>query len=179
MATHRSLFFSDGFVISCGTVTLDLAASQVLLIRSRGTGECYLPKGRKDVAEALDAAALRETFEETGVRARLLPVPIPTRATIPAAAAAAAAAAEPSPSSVTEPLAVSQRVLASGVLKVIFWFVAVADSAAAREEGTQQEGEDFEAFWVACDEARATLTFEDDGRIAEAGIEAARAALSS
>lgn len=98
------------------------------------------------------------------MRAQLLPVPITTRAT-------AAAAAAPS-SSVTEPLAVSQRVT-EGVRKIIFWFVAAADSTAVRDEGTQQEGEDFEALWVGWDEVRAMLTFEDDGRIAEAGIAAA------
>lgn len=163
-SSNKSLHFSDSFVISCGTITVDTATSQVLIIRHRETNEFHLPKGRKDVHESLRDAALRETWEETGVRAQLLPVPITTRAT-------AAAAAAPS-SSVTEPLAVSQRVT-EGVRKIIFWFVAAADSTAVRDEGTQQEGEDFEALWVGWDEVRAMLTFEDDGRIAEAGIAAA------
>ncbi|KAK8145237.1 hypothetical protein G3M48_004714 [Beauveria asiatica] len=170
MSADRSLHFSDGFVISCGTVTVDIAESRVLLIRSRGTGEYYLPKGRKDIDESLEDAALRETWEETGVRAQLLPVRISTRATTSAAAAAAAAGADLA-SCVTEPLAVAQRV-SDGVLKIIFWFVAAADSAAAPEEGMQQEGEDFEALWVGWDKVRSTLTFEDDWRIAEAGIKA-------
>ncbi|KAJ4151193.1 hypothetical protein LMH87_011907 [Akanthomyces muscarius] len=177
--TNRSLFFSDGFVISCGTVTVDLATSNILLIRSRGTGECCLPKGRKDIGESLQDAALRETWEETGVRAHLLPVPITTRATVPAAAAAAAAAAGVAPAAtafVTEPLAVAQRVT-NGVLKVIVWFVASADSTATRDNGTQQEGEDFDALWVGWDEVRSMLTFEDDGRIAEAALVAAKAAM--
>ncbi|OAA49133.1 AvaB protein [Beauveria brongniartii RCEF 3172] len=171
MSACRSLHFSDGFVISCGTVTVDIAESRVLLIRSRGTGEYYLPKGRKDVHESLEDAALRETWEETGVRAQLLPVCITTRAT--PSAAAGAAGADPA-SCVTEPMAVAQRVT-DGVLKIIFWFVAAADSAAAPEEGMQQEGEDFEALWVGWDKVRSTLTFEDDWRIAEAGITAATA----
>ncbi|KAM3520468.1 hypothetical protein MY4038_009417, partial [Beauveria bassiana] len=66
MSTCRSLHFSDDFVISCGTVTVDIPESRVLLIRSRGTGEYYLPKGRKDIHESLEEAALRETWEETG-----------------------------------------------------------------------------------------------------------------
>lgn len=169
MSACRSLHFSDDFVISCGTVTVDIAESRVLLIRSRGTGEYYLPKGRKDIQESLEDAALRETWEETGVRAQLLPVRITTRATT----SAAAAGADPA-SCVTEPLAVAQRVT-DGVLKIIFWFVAAADSAVAREEGMQQEGEDFEALWVGWDKVRSTLTFEDDWRIAEAGITAATA----
>ncbi|KAM3452088.1 hypothetical protein MY3296_004825 [Beauveria thailandica] len=171
MSADRSLHFSDGFVISCGTVTVDIAESRVLLIRSLGTGEYYLPKGRKDIDESLEDAALRETWEETGVRAQLLPVRISTRATTSAAAAAAAAGGADLASCVTEPLAVAQRV-SDGVLKIIFWFVAAADSAAAPEEGMQQEGEDFEALWVGWDKVRSTLTFEDDWRIAEAGIKA-------
>ncbi|OAQ99151.1 hypothetical protein LLEC1_02398 [Akanthomyces lecanii] len=156
---NRSLVFSDGFVISCGTVTVDLAASKVLLIRSRGTGECYLPKGRKDIGESLQDAALRETWEETGVHAHLLPVPITTRATVPTATAAAGGR------------------MTNGVLKVIFWFVAAADSTATRDNGTQQEDEDFDALWVGWDEVRSTLTFEDDGQIAEAALVAAKATM--
>ncbi|OAA64007.1 NUDIX hydrolase domain-like protein [Cordyceps fumosorosea ARSEF 2679] len=138
-SSNRSLHLSDGFAISCGTVAVDPHASKALLIRSRSTGEVYLPKGRKDVHEALPDAALRETWEETGVRAALLPVRIP-------------------------------------VLKIIFWFVAMADAGAEMGEGAQQDGEDFEARWVPWDEVGATLTFEDDRRVAEAGIEAAKAA---
>ncbi|KAM3549269.1 hypothetical protein MY1884_008814 [Beauveria asiatica] len=169
MSAYRSLHFSDGFVISCGTVTVDIAESRVLLIRSRGAGEYYLPKGRKDIDEFLEDAALRETWEETGVRAQLLPVRISTRATTSAAGGGGGGA--DLASCVTEPLAVAQRV-SDGVLKIIFWFVAAADSAAAPEEGMQQEGEDFEALWVGWDKVRSTLTFEDDWRIAEAGIKA-------
>lgn len=171
--TGRSLHFSDSFVVSCGTVTVDVPAAKVLLIRSRSTRECFLPKGRKDVAEALAAAALRETFEETGVRAHLLPVLIATRATIPSGTASTAGGA-----AITEPLAVSQRVT-DGVLKIIFWLVAAADSKAVREEDTQEADEDFDAFWVDWEEARATLTFDDDRQIAEAGIAAAKAASQS
>lgn len=174
----RSLSFSDAFIVSCGTVTIDLAASKVLLIRSRGTGECYLPKGRKDIGESLQDAALRETWEETGVRAHLLPVPITTRATNPTATAAAAAdgSAPVAASFVTEPLAMAQRVT-DGVVKVIFWFVASADSTATRDNGTQQEDEDFDALWVGWDKVCSTLTFEDDSRIAEAALVAAKATM--
>ncbi|KND91577.1 hypothetical protein TOPH_03829 [Tolypocladium ophioglossoides CBS 100239] len=49
---------------------------------------------------------------------------------------------EGSPKAVTEPSAVTQRVN-KGILKIIFWYVASADNAAIREEGTQDEGEDF------------------------------------
>jgi 8-oxo-dGTP pyrophosphatase MutT (NUDIX family) len=63
---NRSLHLYESFVISCGTVTLDIDRSKVLVIYLRKTGEYYLPKGRKDVGEQLEATAVRETYEETG-----------------------------------------------------------------------------------------------------------------
>ncbi|KAJ2973298.1 hypothetical protein NQ176_g6689 [Zarea fungicola] len=166
-STNKSVDFSDSFVISCGTVTVDLVASKVLLIRTRKTNECYLPKGRKDIDESLHAAAIRETYEETGVLARTLPVKIVTRATTAAGRAIHAGA-----QNVTEPFAVSQRIT-NGVRKIIFWFVAVADSTVVPNEGTQQADEDFLSVWVAFEAVGSTLDFEDDIRVAEAGIVAA------
>ncbi|SPN97579.1 uncharacterized protein DNG_01091 [Cephalotrichum gorgonifer] len=167
----RSLHFSDQFAISCGTVSLDVERSKVLLVRSRKTGEYLLPKGRKDVGEPLDQAARRETFEETGIRAQLLPVAIDTLATFPSSLAQI-----DRPRLVTEPIAVSQRV-ANGILKIIFWYVAAADSATVPEEGTQQEGEDFDTFWAEFDDVLSTLSFDDDQRIAQAAIAAVRRGL--
>ncbi|KAF4948494.1 hypothetical protein FSARC_13731 [Fusarium sarcochroum] len=165
-STNRSLFFSDQFAISCGTVSLDLKQSKVLLIRWRKTGEYMLPKGHKDLGESLERTALRETFEETGVRAQLLPVDIVSLAT--------SVKDEDHPKVITEPIAVSQRMAANGVLKIIFWYVAVADSTITPEEGTQQENEDFETVWADFENADTTLSHEDDQRIARAAIEAAR-----
>lgn len=166
-STNKSLDFCDSFAISCGTVTVDLATSKVLLIRTRKTNECYLPKGRKDIDESLHDAAIRETYEETGVHARILPVNIVTRATT-----AAEPAIHASAQSVAEPIAVSQRVT-NGVRKIIFWFVAVADSTMVPNEGTQQADEDFQSVWMAFEDVSSALDFEDDIRVAEAGIVAA------
>ncbi|KAF8335277.1 NUDIX hydrolase domain-like protein [Amanita rubescens] len=71
---NRSLHLSESFVISCGTVTLDIDRSKVLVIYLRKTGEYCLPKGRKDVGEQLEATAVRETYEETGYVIELLPL---------------------------------------------------------------------------------------------------------
>lgn len=164
----KSLFLSDQFVISCGTVSVDLANSKVLLIRWRKTGEHLLPKGRKDINETLEETAMRETLEETGMRVRLLPVAIPTLATLPSGVA------EP-PETVTEPIAMTQRTTADGTLKVIFWFVAAVRYAVERAEGTQQEDEDFETVWADFDDVESTLDFDDDRRVAKAAIDAVRA----
>ncbi|KAK4063521.1 uncharacterized protein Triagg1_9398 [Trichoderma aggressivum f. europaeum] len=168
-STDKSLHFSDRFAISCGTVTIDITASKVLLIFWRKTGEYFLPKGRKDVGETLEETALRETFEETGMHAKLLPVAIDTLATIPSSLDVSA-----HPKSVTEPIAVAQRVT-KGTLKIIFWFVASGDSTAAPEDRPQQENEDFDTHWVSFDQVDSTLSFDDDRRIARAGINAVQA----
>lgn len=58
---------------------------QVLLIRNTKYNEPFytLPGGRKDIGEALEETAVRETYEETGYHVRLPSVNIPTRATRP------------------------------------------------------------------------------------------------
>lgn len=122
-----------------------------------------LPKGRKDVGEGLEEAALRETYEETGVKVELLPVTIDSLATSPPD--------KQRPAAITEPIAVSQR-MATGALKIIFWYVAMADSTIKPEEGTQQENEDFETVWVKFADVESILSFEDDRRIASKVIEA-------
>ncbi|KAK7398605.1 hypothetical protein QQX98_012014 [Neonectria punicea] len=163
-STARSLFFANQFAISCGTVTVDVSRAKVLLIRCRRTGEYMLPKGRKDIGEGLEHTATRETFEETGIPAQLLPVDIETMATMPSSIMG-----KGSPKVVTEPLAVTQRVN-KGVLKIIFWYVGSADSAVAREEGTQNEDEGYDTIWVGFNEVESTLRFDDDKGVAREAI---------
>ncbi len=74
---------SECCTISCGTVCVDPRASRVLVIYNRRLGIWQLPKGRKNIGEDLESAALRETYEETGVHAVLLPLKIRTRSTNP------------------------------------------------------------------------------------------------
>ncbi|KAM0199140.1 hypothetical protein ACHAPA_001629 [Fusarium lateritium] len=162
---NKSLVFSDQFVISCGTVSMDKQNSKVLLIHWRKTGEYLLPKGRKDVGETLEKTALRETFEETGVKAQLLPANIASLATT--------AAGSHRPEAITEPFAVSQRATNNGNLKIIFWYLAVADSTIPPEEGTQQENEDFDTIWTDFRDVGSVLSYEDDRQIAQRAIDIA------
>lgn len=55
--------------VSAGVVVF--SGEHVLVIRNR-FGEWVLPKGKVEPGEALEAAALREVEEETGVRAEIL-----------------------------------------------------------------------------------------------------------
>lgn len=157
----RAFHSSDRFVISCGTVPIDVTHRKVLLVRTRSTNEILLPKGRKDENECLKTAAARETYEETGYPATILPLKVPTRATN-----------RTGDGEHTEPIAITQRVT-NGVLKIIFWYAASVDSQALPEQGTQQEGEDFESLWMDCKQALAALTFADDREVARLTINAA------
>ena len=74
---------SERCTISCGTVCVDPRAGKVLIIFNRRLGIWQLPKGRKNIGEDLHSAALRETYEETGVPASLLPLMVQTRSTKP------------------------------------------------------------------------------------------------
>lgn len=129
-----------------------------------------LPKGRKDLSEDLEQTATRETFEETGVRVDLLPVSIETMATSPLSLI------RDRPKAVTEPIAVSQR-MTQGGLKIIFWYVAMADSTASRQEGTQQENEEFDTVWASFKDADEKLSFADDRRITQEAIGAVQRGL--
>jgi 8-oxo-dGTP pyrophosphatase MutT (NUDIX family) len=161
----KSLHLSDQFVISCGSVALDLQNSKVLVIHWRKTGEYFLAKGRKDIGESLEEAAIRETFEETGYTVKLLPLPIPTLATIPSGIS--------SPSHVIEPVAVTQR-NTNGKQKIIFWYAAQGDSNAIPALNTQQENEDFDSMWISFDSVNETLSFDDDKQMVSRVIDAAR-----
>lgn len=81
----RSMVFhpSEATTISCGTVTIDPTRQKVLLIWNKKLEIYQLPKGRKNIGEDMLSAAVRETYEETGVRATPLRLKIATRATPP------------------------------------------------------------------------------------------------
>ncbi len=74
---------SEACTLSCGTVCVDPRTARLLLIFNERLNIYQLPKGRKHIDEDMATAALRETKEETGVSARLLPLKLHTRATVP------------------------------------------------------------------------------------------------
>jgi 8-oxo-dGTP pyrophosphatase MutT (NUDIX family) len=154
-----SLHHASNFVISCGTVTLDLQQSKALLIRWRnpdGGVELMLPKGRKSIGETLEDAALRETLEETGYQAALLPLPVPTLATPDETAQQSHLT--------TEPVSVTER-YRGDVRKIIFWYAAQADSTLTPQRGVVQEGEDFEAVWADLSSVVDLVTHDTDRHV--------------
>ncbi|WEW55512.1 hypothetical protein PRK78_000943 [Emydomyces testavorans] len=75
------LHLSNTFVLSAGTVSIDLSKNLILLLYSPRNHTYFLPKGRKDLHESLPDAAVRETLEESGYSVTLLAHSLPTNAT--------------------------------------------------------------------------------------------------
>lgn len=152
------LDFSDSFVLSSGTVSIDSSKGLVLLLYHRPKGEYLLPKGRKNVGETLQDAAVRETMEESGYKCHLLGHDLPIKAPYPIT------------SRHTEPIAVQQR-MSHGVRKIIFWYLAQVDSDCPIGQKLE-EGEDFEVRWVREEVAPSTMSFAEDRKIVEKALSA-------
>jgi 8-oxo-dGTP pyrophosphatase MutT (NUDIX family) len=173
----RTLHFSESFVISCGTITLDLKTSKVLLIRSRVSGRHVLPKGRKDVGETLQQSALRETYEETGYKVQLLPLTLSTCATVPSNLPVNEPTSDNHKQQAIlcmEPVAVQQRLTRHGKQKIIFWFAAQGDATQKPDENTQMEYEKLDGVWASLDSLKGLMSFEDDRQIVTKVVELAR-----
>ncbi|KAK1750271.1 NUDIX hydrolase domain-like protein [Echria macrotheca] len=158
---------ADAFVMSCGTVTLDLARSKVLLIWNKRIQIYQLPKGRRNIDESMLNAAIRETYEETGIRVTPLRLDIATRAT-PPADEQSNDGANPQ---VTEGRPSTEFVGAcfypdpqsdKPAFKGVFYFAATADSTANPQRGTQEAWENLDTCWVPIAEAAGKLRFQGE-----------------
>lgn len=162
--------------MSCGTVTMDLGRAKVLVVWNSRLKLYQLPKGRRNIEEGMLEAALRETYEETGLRVRPLRLDVATRATPVRKTAPTrktngsggggdgrnpnpdvtvghpstefiGACLYPDPQSATE------------ALKIVYFFAATADSTATPDVGTQEDWEKLDAKWIPLADVRSTLRF--------------------
>ncbi|KAJ6513367.1 hypothetical protein C8R45DRAFT_1068349 [Mycena sanguinolenta] len=144
---------------------------EICVLHDRKTDEWLLPKGRKDTGESIAAAAVRETFEETGYPCALLPLRMPTRAPAPGVNTADAVSLQ---SGISEPLVVAIRDMRTGGrgIKIVWWFVARA-TGGERVLGTQTEWEAFDAVWLAAEDACADgrLTYESDREVVRKAVQ--------
>ena len=155
----RLLDFSDNFVFSCGTVPIDITRGLVLLLYYRIKGEYILPKGRKDVGESFEIAAIRETLEETGYSCVLLQHDLPTKATTV------------SQGPHTEPIAVQQR-FHRGTRKIILWYLAEVNAYSKRLPQCDEDQVNSEVRWLPYHNALSTISFKEDRRIIERALSA-------
>ena len=71
---------SEQMVESAGTIFFHLSTHEVCLLHLVPRDEYILPKGRRNLGESRQEAALREAREETGYDCRLLPITMTSRA---------------------------------------------------------------------------------------------------
>ncbi|KAJ7595057.1 NUDIX hydrolase domain-like protein [Mycena floridula] len=177
MAARPQTTYLDGyFVVSAGSVMFrrspETKALQVCLLEftEKGKTEWLLPKGRKDQGESIEAAALRETFEETGYHCEFLPVRMATRAPAPGINGKDASTIV---DGITEPFAITIRdVGPERGVKIIWWYITkLSDDLPDKVENTQTEWEHFVSSFVDVEGAAERLTYEDDQKIVRQAVE--------
>ncbi|KAK2018270.1 NUDIX domain-containing protein [Colletotrichum eremochloae] len=170
MARGRKFFPSHKFIISCGTVTVNMRTRSVLLVYNRRHRIYQLPKGRKNIGEDLLAAALRETLEETGIASRPVALRLRTRATPVGGPQGAPEISEDLVD--TEPVAVCHYPdPASGVMKMVFYFVAEGSCDVTPEGWTSEDRVKFDVVWADVAEAADKLAFKEDGMVVEKALD--------
>lgn len=158
MKFHRA----EALGMSCGTVTFDLEKGKILVLWNRVHKIHHLPKGRRNIGETMQAAALRETLEESrGVEATLLPLNIATRATPPTSNASKSPQVTDGFRSTEHIGAVTYPDPQADIktLKTVYFYVATADSTVPPRPGTQEAWESIEPKWVTVDKALRMLYF--------------------
>jgi len=138
-AVSDSLWFASDFVIGAGMVIIQQSTWKIVVVHDGRDRRWFLPKGRKDVGESIEAAALREGYEESGYRAEFLPLYTPSRAPAPGSLVNSTAN--------TEPIFVGTTYFRPryrgdyGGEYLTFWYVGCIDADAVRAEGTGMSDE--------------------------------------
>jgi len=66
------MFVSENFMLGAGVVIIQPSSGKVVIVQDGD--HWFLPKGRKDLGESIEHAALREAYEESGYRCEFLPL---------------------------------------------------------------------------------------------------------
>ncbi|KAK0703546.1 NUDIX hydrolase domain-like protein [Lasiosphaeria miniovina] len=161
---------ADAFVMSCGTVTLDLALGKVLIVWNKKYEIFQLPKGRRNIDESMLDAAIRETYEETGHKVTPLCLNIATLATLPRDDKSKEYVS-PKNKDVTDGYLSTDYLggcvypdpqAETDTLKAVLFFAAKGDSTATPVSGTQEAWEDLHARWMTIEDAASKLRFKGE-----------------
>lgn len=172
MSQFTRTYLAGDFVMSAGSVLFCRAAGsdelQICLIYHPERDQWLLPKGRKDCGETIEAAAVRETYEETGYPCELVPLRMPTRATVAGETQKDDATVR---TAALEPMSVVLQDRGWKGAKVIWWYVAKVRDGATKVEGTQMAAENYESHFLEASEAVSRLSFEGYQDIARLALE--------
>jgi len=150
-------------------VIIQPATDKIVLVYDKGHKHWFLPKGRKDVGETLEQAALREAYEESGYQVQFLPLYTPSHAPYPPSVSQ-----EVANSPNTEPIFISTRAWSArrrgfadcGGEYLTFWYVGCIEEDANREEGTGMPDEqDYESHLVDFETAGVLLASDVERRV--------------
>ena len=64
------MFFSENFMLGAGAVVIQPSSGKVVVVQDGD--HWFLPKGRKDLGESVEQAALREAYEEVRISLHLI-----------------------------------------------------------------------------------------------------------
>ncbi|KAF9054100.1 hypothetical protein BJ165DRAFT_1436045 [Panaeolus papilionaceus] len=156
-AVPATAWSSLDFLLGVGTVIIQPTTQKIVVVYHKTEKYWFFPRGRKDVGESLEVAALREAYEESGYRATFLPLANPTRQP--------SAPSEGRQSLNTESIYMTFKPFhprrlsngqreAQGGQYLTFWYVAQIPADAVHEEGTGMSDEqDFESHLLTYEEA--------------------------
>ncbi|KAI5464549.1 hypothetical protein BGZ63DRAFT_421564 [Mariannaea sp. PMI_226] len=173
LSTQQRHYASEDLIISCGCVPVDPVARKIAILRKLSDPEIVsLPKGRKNIGEDIHAAALRETYEETGIRFTELKLRTATRATPTPNHNGYVQGENPSVAREVPNNEVSSVCLypdiSTGCFKIVFWFPAEGDSTHLPDDGTREHWEmNTVVEWVDADAAASRMSFEADKKVIE------------
>jgi len=177
MAASRfetEMYASEQFVESAGTILFRLSTREICILHLLQRDEYVLPKGRRNLGESRRNTATRETTEETGIPCRLLPVNLVSRV-CPVIETEHLPDEARLYKGICEPIAVQQRRVGEGHVKLIWWFVAAVNEG---EPVGQYEKDKFEVEFHSHDEALRKLTFKDDRELVKKAIDLVNSTLS-
>lgn len=172
---ETAIYTAENFVESAGTVLFRLSTREICLLHFLQRDEYILPKGRRNLGEARQTTATRETTEETGIPCRLLPVNLVSRV-CPAIESENLPDEARFYKGVCEPILLQTRNLKDGSLKLIWWFVAAVNE---EEPVGQHEKDKFDVGFYSYDEALEKLTFKDDRELVNKAIELVNSTVGS
>lgn len=172
-------YLAGAFVTSAGSTLFrrhiradGVEELQLCLLHQTRKNSWLLPKGRKDCNESPEAAAIRETYEETGYPCEIVPVRMATRATVPGGDGKDIPTVR---DSLVEPAGMTVMNRGKKGLKVIWWYVTRVKDGAQKQFDTQMPSECYESVFLEVEEAAKRLSLYAHQDLALQAIELVRA----